>query len=217
MLGVVLDVSTWMDPEYILRSGGIWWVLLIVFLETGFFFGCFLPGDSLLLTAGLLCGTLYLEVSIYELITGLMAAGFLGAGAGYLFGRKAGSYFLRRKDGVFLKKKYLVVAEEYYHRYGNWSFVIGRFLPIVRTFIPILAGLIKSPWGTFIVYNAIGASLWATVMAGMGYWLGQRFPSIITHIEWIIIGLAIITTTPLVLSWFRHNRKKTSIDKAPSP
>ena len=214
MLEVVLGGSAWIDPEYILKSGGIWWVLLIVFLETGFFFGCFLPGDSLLLTAGLLCGTIYLEVSIYELIIGLTAAGFLGAGAGYLFGRKTGSYFLRKKDSIFLKQKYIRMAEAYYHRFGNWALVIGRFLPIARTFIPIVAGLVKSPWGAFVLYNAMGACLWATSVAGIGYWLGQRFPAMVNHIEWIVLALAVITALPLVLSWFRPKRKKSPIDHA---
>ncbi len=169
MIEIVSQIAERMSPENILIAGGIWWLLLIVFLETGVFFGVFLPGDSLLLTAGLLCGTIYLDVSIYELIVGLTAAGFLGAVAGYVFGRKAESYLLRQKDSIFFRKRYLTMAETYHHRYGNWSFIIGRFLPVARTFVPIIAGLVKSPWGAFVVYNAVGAAFWATVMAGSGY------------------------------------------------
>lgn len=213
LLEIVFTIAEGASPEDILKSGGLWWLLFIVFLETGVFFGVFLPGDSLLLTAGLLCGTTYLDVSIYELIVGLTAAGFLGAVAGYIFGRKTGSYLLRRRDSIFFRKKYLTMAEEYHHRYGNWSFIIGRFLPVARTFIPIIAGLVRSPWGAFVVYNVLGASLWATIMAGSGYWLGQRFPNIVTYLEWIVIALAIITSTPLVLSWLRRKRRKTSANK----
>lgn len=98
MLEIISSLAEWLNPETILKYGGIWLLLLIVFLETGIFFGFFLPGDSLLLTAGLLCGTVYLDVTIYQLITGLTVAGFMGSVAGYIFGYKTGDYLLTKKE-----------------------------------------------------------------------------------------------------------------------
>ncbi len=210
---IIASLAEWLNPETILKYGGMWLLLLIVFLETGIFFGFFLPGDSLLLTAGLLCGSVYLDVEVYELILSLTAAGFLGSLAGYAFGHQAGEYLLRKKESLFFKKKYLSIAEDYYLRYGNIAFVIGRFLPIARTFIPILAGLVKAPWWTFVLYNIIGTSVWVMVFVWSGYWLSQWFPAIIESLEFLVLGLIVITSTPLVLSWIKQKRKDKSKPK----
>ena len=205
----------WINPETILKQGGIWLLLLIIFLETGIFVGVFLPGDSLLLTAGLLCGTMYLQVSLHELILGLTVAGFLGSVAGYAFGFKTGGYLLRKRENIFFKKKYFSIAEDYYLRYGNAAFVIGRFLPVARTFLPILAGLVKARWGTFLVYNALGTGIWVSVMVGSGYWLGRQFPDLIHSVELLVIALILITSVPLLLSWFRQRHKHSAKSKIP--
>lgn len=204
LLDVVEIIVESMHPAHLLETGGMTWLLLIVFLETGIFLGVFLPGDSLLFTAGLLCGSVYLDVSIYELILGLTAAGFLGSVAGYGFGRKAGKMLLGRKDSLFFKQQYLSIAETYCHRYGNLAFLFGRFVPVARTFVPIVAGLGRSPWWSFVGYNLVGAGLWATLLAGTGYWLGHQFPGITHYLEWIIIGIVLLTAIPLVLSWVRQ-------------
>ncbi len=205
----------WMHPETLLKFGGFWLLLLIVFLETGVFFGCFLPGDSLLFTAGLLCGTMYLNVAIYELILGLTVAGSLGSMAGYYFGLTTGNYLVNRKENIFFKKKYLSIAESYYLKYGNAAFIIGRFLPIARTFIPILAGLVRAHWWRFMAYNILGTIIWVLVFAGGGYWIGKFFPSVIQYLEFIVLGLVLITALPLVMAWIRQKRKyKTSIQSS---
>lgn len=213
MLEIISSLAEWLNPELILKNGGLWLLLLIVFLETGIFFGFFLPGDSLLLTAGLLCGTVYLNVTIYELIIGLTVAGFSGAIAGYLFGQKTGDYLLKKKDSFFFKKRYLSIAEDYYLRYGNAAFVIGRFLPIARTFIPIVAGLVKANGWKFIWFNIIGTSIWVAVFVLGGYWLNHLFPSLIDYLEFLVLALAIITSIPLVLTWIRQKRKRSSKPK----
>lgn len=206
MMEIISSLAEWLNPELILKNGGLWLLLLIVFLETGIFFGFFLPGDSLLLTAGLLCGTVYLDVTVYELIIMLTAAGFLGSVAGYVFGHKTGDYLLQKKDSFFFKKKYLSIAEDYYLRYGNAAFVIGRFLPIARTFIPILAGLVKAHWWKFVFYNMIGTSVWVTVFVWGGYWLNHQFPFIIDYLEFLVLALLLITSIPLVLTWIRQKQ-----------
>ena len=204
MMSEIAYAAVWLHPEHILESAGMIGLLLIVFLETGVFLGVFLPGDSLLFTAGLLCGSVYLDVSIHELILGLTTAGFLGSVAGYGFGRKAGRLLVGRKDSLFFKRRYLEIAETYCHRYGNLAFLFGRFVPVARTFVPIVAGLGRSPWWSFVGYNLMGAGLWAFLLAGTGYWLGHRFPGIIHYLEWVIVGMMLLTAVPLVLSWVRR-------------
>ena len=208
MLEIIASLGEWMTPEIILKNGGFWILLLIVFLETGVFFGVFLPGDSLLLTAGILCDS-YLNVTIYELVAGLTAAGFLGSVVGYVFGKQMGAYLLTRKESIFFKRQYLVTAEDFYRKYGQAAFVIGRFLPIARTFVPILAGLARAQWWSFVGFNLLGALLWVMVFVAGGYWLSNLFPAIIEHLEWIILLLVCITSTPLVLTWLRQKRKAT--------
>jgi membrane-associated protein len=210
MLEILTSLAEWLQPEMLVKTGGFWLLLLVVFLETGIFFGCFLPGDSLLFTAGLLCGTVYLNVALHELIFSLTLSGTLGSMAGYYFGLKTGDYLLKKKENIFFKKKYLSVAERYHMKYGNAAFIIGRFLPIARTFIPILAGLIKVYQWRFLAYNILGTGIWAIVFAGGGYWIGSLFPSIIHYLEFIVLGLIIITTAPLVMTRISHKRKENS-------
>ena len=207
MLEILSSLTEWIHPETLLKNGGFWLLLLVVFLETGIFFGCFLPGDSLLFTAGLLCGTVYLDIAIHELIFSLTVTGTLGSMSGYYFGLKTGDYLLKRKENIFFKKRYLSIAESYYMKYGNAAFIIGRFLPIARTFIPILAGLIKAHRWRFLGYNILGTATWATVFAGGGYWIGHLFPGIIHYLEFIVLGLILITAAPLVMTWIRQKRK----------
>lgn len=209
MLEILAAWAEWLHPEMILESGGYWLLLLIVFLETGIFFGFFLPGDSLLLTAGLLCGSVHLEVSILELLLGLSVAGFLGSMVGYAFGRKAGNFLLMKQENFFFKKKYLSIAEDYYLRYGNMAFVLGRFLPIVRTFIPILAGFVKSNLWTFVWLNMLGTSVWVGIFVLGGYWLARIFPSITQYTEFFVLFLIFITSVPLLISWLKKRKQPT--------
>ncbi len=210
MLAILMSWTDWLNPEFILQNGGFWLILLIVFLETGIFFGVFLPGDSLLLTAGLLCGTVYLDVTIYQLMGGLIAAGFLGGLAGYLLGSKAESYLIGRKENFWFRKKYLMIAERYYQKYGNAAFVIGRFFPVSRTFIPIVAGLVKAHWWKFVGFNLMGTSIWVVVMVGLGYWLGNQFPNMVQYLEFFVLGLILITSLPIILAWIKQQRKRKS-------
>ncbi|MEK6482185.1 DedA family protein [Catalinimonas sp. 4WD22] len=212
MIDIILNVAEWLNPENILTQGGFGLLLLIVFLETGVFFGFFLPGDSLLLTAGLLCGSPYLDVSVSELFLGVAAAAFLGSMMGYVMGKSTGSFLLRKKDSFFFKKKYLSIAESYYLRYGNISFVIGKFLPVARTFLPIIAGLVKSDIGKFMFFNILGSASWTTAFVIGGYYLNKIFPSLVNYIEFIILLLFIITAIPLLITW----SKKKKIARAES-
>ncbi|MEY3678733.1 MAG: hypothetical protein RI924_874, partial [Bacteroidota bacterium] len=133
-------LQTLVDPVQVLREGGFYLLLFVIFAETGLFFGFFLPGDYLLFLAGMFVATDRLNVSIFGLIIGLILAAILGNFVGYWFGRKTGPLLYNRRDSLFFKQRYLRAAEEYYHKQGAFALIMGRFIPIVRTFAPIFAG-----------------------------------------------------------------------------
>lgn len=199
-----------LDAEELLRSGGFYLLLIVVFAETGLFFGFFLPGDYLLFLAGLFCASGLLPVSIYTLCGGLLVAAIVGNYTGYWFGRRTGPMLFKRKESLLFKRKYIVAAEEFYHKYGALALIVGRFMPIIRTFAPIFAGVVRVDIGRFTFLNIAGALLWVGILTLSGYFLGQRFPQIVDYIEYIIIGFISITTVPLVITVLRKSLKKNN-------
>src|SRR5690606_33860143 len=181
-----------MDPEYLLSHGGFYLVCLIVFAETGLFFGFFLPGDYLLFLAGLFCASGDINVSITTMYFGILAAGILGNFVGYWFGHRTGPMLFKRKDSLLFKRKYVIMAEEFYQKYGGTALIIGRFVPIIRTFAPIFAGVVKLNFRKFVLYNIVGALLWVSLLTLSGYFLGVQFPEIRNYVEYIIVALVII-------------------------
>lgn len=203
-----------LNPETIIQVGGLALLLFVIFAETGLFFGFFLPGDSLLFIAGIY-HTKYLDINIWLLIILLVIAAIAGTTVGYFFGRWAETYLKRRKENFFYKKKYMEMAQEFYGRYGMTAFILGRFLPIVRTFVPILAGMVRIPFGKFFFFNLVGAATWIIVMIMAGHLLGTAFPAITDHLEVIVVGMVLLSAVPVLVSWFR-NRKlvpKENLDK----
>ena len=203
MISAMLPFVDLFNPEAIIRFGGVALLLFIIFAETGLFFGFFLPGDSLLFIAGLLCNSQF-GMSVWVLIALLVVAATAGTTVGYGFGRWSQRYLKNRRENFFYKKRYLDMAQEFYQKYGMMAFVMGRFLPVVRTFVPILAGMVRIAFGRFFFFNLVGASVWIVVMVLAGHLLGKRFPTIVDHLELIVAGMVLITTIPLVLSWLRH-------------
>ncbi|HEY9048392.1 MAG TPA: VTT domain-containing protein [Ohtaekwangia sp.] len=193
-----------LNPEEIIKWGGLALLLFIIFAETGLFFGFFLPGDSLLFIAGILSDTKHLSINVWLLILLLTVCAVLGTCVGYAFGRWAENYLKNRKENFFYKKKYMDVADDFYKRYGMTAFIMGRFLPIVRTFVPILAGMVRIDFGRFFFFNAVGAATWIIVMVMAGHLLGNAFPTITEHLEIIVGGMVLITTIPLIISWQRN-------------
>ncbi len=189
-----------LSPETIIRIGGVALLLIIVFAETGLFFGFFLPGDSLLFTAGLLCKGQWITLSPLELIPLLILAATLGTASGYFFGRWTGDFFSHRKENFFYRKKYVDLTQEYFQKHGMMAFVFGRFIPIVRTFLPILAGIAKINVKKFWVYNLLGATLWVVSVVMAGYWLGRIFPQLIDYIGLIALIMIAISTLPVIIS-----------------
>jgi membrane-associated protein len=197
------------DAQSILSNGGFYLLLIVVFAETGLFFGFFLPGDYLLFLAGILSAAGIIHVPIYTLVLSLIAAGVLGNYAGYWFGHRTGPVLFSKNDSFFFKKRYIAVAEEFYAKYGGMALILGRFFPIIRTFAPIFAGVVRVDFKKFTVYNIIGSVAWVTTLTLAGYFLGRRFPQLKDYLQYIVLGLIIITTIPLVIAFVRRQYAKS--------
>lgn len=207
------NLNQLISPDKLLKEGGFYVVLFIIYAETGLFFGFFLPGDYLLFLAGMFVATGKLDIHISTLIIGLIIAAIMGNFTGFWFGKKTGPALYKRKDSLFFKKRYLKAAEDYYRKQGAFALIMGRFVPIVRTFAPIVAGIVKLDERKFALFNIIGAVLWVTSLTILGYFLGKRFEKEITHyLFYIIIGFILITTIPLLIT-FVKNRVDKSSDK----
>ncbi len=208
-----LSLLDLLQPETIIVYGGLTLLLVIVFAETGLFFGFFLPGDSLLFVAGLLSNSPHINTPLWLLILLVIMAAVTGTAAGYGFGFWAKDYLNRRKEGLFYRKKYLEITREVYLRHGMLTFVVGRFLPIVRTFIPILAGISRIPFRRFMIFNIIGAAMWAFTMIMAGHLFGRAFPGIINYLEVIIAAMILVTAVPIVMTWINHRKKLATDEK----
>ena len=196
------------DAQSILSKGGFYLLLIVVFAETGLFFGFFLPGDYLLFMAGLLCSSGMIDVSLGTLIVSVIAAGVLGNYTGYWFGYRTGPVLFNRNDSLFFKKRYIVIAEEFYAKHGGMALVLGRFFPIIRTFAPIFAGVVKVDFKKFTLYNFAGSIAWVCTFVLAGYFLGRRYPQLKDYLEYVVLGLIIVTTIPLLIAFLK--RKKVS-------
>lgn len=201
------------NPESIIRYGGLALLIFVIFAETGLMVGFFLPGDSLVFVSGLLCATEpeLMNVHITTLVLALTLAAILGNMAGYYFGRKAGPALFTKDDNLLFKKKYIAITKSFYERHGGKSLVLGRFLPIIRTFAPILAGVIKMDLKIFIAYSVAGGVLWIGSLSIIGYYLGG-FEWVNKHLNVIIIALLIATTIPIIQTW-RTERANPSSGK----
>ena len=203
-----ISILDFFNPQNIIQYGGLALLLFIIFAETGLFFGFFLPGDSLLFVAGLLTTSKYIDQPVWSLIILLVIAAFSGTTVGYYFGAWAKRYFKPKDENLFYKPRYIEMARGFYKRYGMMAFIVGRFLPIVRTFVPILAGIVKIEVKKFLFYNLLGATLWIVTLVMAGYWLGNMFPALIENVEIIIVTLIVVTAIPVIISYRRHGPVK---------
>jgi membrane-associated protein len=186
------------NPESIIHFGGLYLLLFVVFAETGLFVGFFLPGDSLLFTAGLLCSTGILEIHPSLLVFLIILAAVAGNMVGYTFGKKVGLLLFNRKSGLFFRQEHLVAANEFYKKHGKKTIILSRFLPIVRTFAPIIAGIVKLDYYRFVIYSLIGAFFWVTILVLTGYFLGEYVPGTKNYLGYIVIFLIVITSIPFI-------------------
>lgn len=197
------------DPQSIIAFGGLALLLFVVFAETGLLIGFFLPGDSLIFISGMICVSKpeLLGVNLISLILLLCTAAILGNMVGYWFGYKVGPPLFERKDSLIFKKKYLEVTRDFYDKNGGKTLIIGRFLPIIRTFAPILAGVVKIDFKIFMLYNVVGAFAWIGTLCSIGYYLGT-YQWVQQNIGYIVIGLIIITTIPVLTTFLRERKNK---------
>ena len=204
------DPGSIFNPEAVIRYGGITILCLTIFAETGLFFCFFFPGDSLVFTAGVLTstGTLPYHWSIVLIL--MIVSAIIGNIVGYWFGKRTGGLLMKRKDTIFFRKEYVTTAETFYGRYGGMALVLGRFLPIIRTFAPIVAGVIDLPFKRFFFYSSFGAILWVLPLGGAGYLLGT-IPFVQTNLGYIIIAMVIGITSPVIYKVIKENSKKKKL------
>jgi membrane-associated protein len=201
-----------MNSEEIIQTGGLIAILLIVYVENGLFFGFFLPGDYLLFLTGVFVSSQHLEHPITLVILGVLLAAVLGAYTGYISGKYFGDRIRNKKDSLFFKQKYLARTANYFDRYGSRTLIIARFLPIVRTFAPILAGLVNMNFLRFSIYNVLGAAIWSLTLVGGGYLLGTRFPFIIDYVHYIILFFLAITTFTVIKGYLNARKEFSEED-----
>ena len=214
------------NPEFYIEHGGIWILLFIVFAETGLLAGFFLPGDSLLFVAGVYSDKLGSEIvpggneftHLLILMVFISAAGILGNFAGFWFGKKSGPFLYQRKDSFFFKRKYLNQAHEFYDKHGGAAIIFARFLPIIRTFAPIIAGAVNMEKGKFTYFNIIGCVSWVSVMLLAGHFLQKVILKqfgfdLKEHLEVIVIGIVLITTLPVLIKIFTNSAAKIKSGK----
>ncbi|GAB3024180.1 DedA family protein [Spirosoma pulveris] len=205
---IIAFFQTLLDSEDIIRTGGLVLITLIVFVENGIFFGFFLPGDYLLFLSGVFAGIKLLNVPLWLLLTCVFAAAVLGSLTGYLTGYYFGGRIKNRPDSLFFKQKYIENTREAFIKYGNSALIISRFLPIVRTFAPLLAGLIHMPPRFFMLYNIIGGAIWVITLVGGGFFFGERFPGIVDYVQYIIFFFLAVTTFTVVKGYLNARKEK---------
>lgn len=205
------------NPKWIFLYFGntaLFILLVIVFAETGFFIGFFLPGDSLLFTAGIfgedLCKNFY-NVPFFIIILIVASFAILGNIQGYWLGYKSGELLYRKKDSFFFKKKHLILAKLFYNKYKATALIMSRFLPLFRTFAPIIAGAIRMNFRKFMLYNVIGALAWTYSIMLAGHYLDKSFPELKNHLEWIVLLIVFITTLPVIIKLKKRKKKKLLI------
>lgn len=182
------------DVEFLVRAGGLATLAVIVFTETGLLVGFFLPGDSLLVTAGIFAATGDLE--LWTLNVTLSLAAIVGDTVGYGIGAKTGPKIFTREDSLFFNRKHLITAREFYDRYGGFTIFIARFVPILRTFAPVVAGVGAMRYKRFIAYNVFGGIFWVLSMTFAGYFLGRMVPNIQEHIHVVIAVVIFLSLLP---------------------
>jgi membrane-associated protein len=218
MLSTVLAASP-VDPKSLLETFGVLGLFGIVFAETGLMVGFFLPGDSLLVLAGLVAAVgaeskLNVDINLGVVLVGLFVAAVVGAQTGYFIGLKAGPALFRRSDSRLFKQEYVDKARHYFDRYGAKTIVLARFVPIVRTFANPIAGVAEMPVREFTIFNIAGAALWTVSVTMLGYALGKLIPSAEDHLILIEAILIVLSLVPVAIEVVRTRRERAKSDVA---
>lgn len=195
------------DLPALVQWAGYVGLTIIIFAETGLLVGFFLPGDSLLVTAGLLCTQAGFDLNVWLLGGILTVAAIVGDTVGYHIGKATGPRIFTREDSLFFNRKHLIRAHEFYEKHGGKTIILARFMPIVRTFAPVVAGVAEMPYRTFLLYNVVGGVAWIWSMLMIGYVLGRTVPAVAEHIEKVIIVVIFLSILPAIISWWRERAR----------
>jgi membrane-associated protein len=194
--------------DALIQWGGYVLLVAIVFAETGLLIGCFLPGDSLLITAGLLAAAGHLNIWGINVL--LMAAAIIGDSVGYAIGARLGPHIFTREKSLLFNPKHVVRTQHFYEKYGPKTIVIARFVPIIRTFAPVLAGVGAMRYRRFLTYNVLGGIGWVASMSWAGYLLGHAVPNISKHMHLLVIVIIVLSCVPIAVEIYRERRKAST-------
>jgi membrane-associated protein len=214
-LELLKDIFTHIyDVEYIIRlacENGIAYTILTIFVfaETGMLVGFFLPGDSLLVTAGIFASRG--DLNIFVLLGLLIAATLLGDSTGYLIGLKAGPKIFSKEQSFFFRKDYLIKTKNFYDKYGGMTITIARFMPIIRTFAATVAGVAQMKYTKFLKFDILGGVSWVTILTLVGYFLGQLFPGVVKRLELVIVIVVFVSLLPAIIKFISHKMKKSKV------
>jgi len=197
-----------LDPLTLLQWGGMLGLFAIIFAESGLLVGFFFPGDSLLFTAGILAARDILSLPV--VIVGCTVAAIAGVSVGYAFGRGVGRRLFQREDSLLFHKRHLVRAEEFYERHGGKTLILARFIPVVRTFAPIVAGISRMHYPRFLAFNVVGGLLWATGVPLLGYLIGNAIPDVDRYLLPIVAVIVVISVLPSAVHVYREFRHARS-------
>ncbi len=201
------------NSEKLIHYGGLALLLIVIVAETGLIIGFIFPGDALLFTAGLLCGN-DLSVNIWLLVISVALAAIAGNIIGFLTGKFLGKRLFLKKDTFFFKQRHLEKSHAYYEKYGGIAIIGGRFIPVVRTFVPILAGAINMEFVKFSFFNISGAILWSGTLIPLGYLVGKKIPASIDNIEYFVLGITIVTMTILIRGIIKFKKNPGTENKS---
>jgi membrane-associated protein len=205
------------DVKALVSWGGYVGLTAIIFAETGLLVGFFLPGDSLLVTAGLFSSQPRFGLNVWYLGGLLSVASIVGNAAGYAIGRASGPRLFTREESLLFKPRYLRQAHEFYERHGGKTIILARFMPIVRTFVPVVAGAAGMDYRRYTYYNVVGGILWIWSLLLIGFFLGRYIPGIDEHIETVIIAVIFLSILPAVIHWVKARRSQRAAPAAENP
>jgi membrane-associated protein len=215
VLTTILAALDFINPEQLITRGGLLLVFAIVFAESGLLIGFFLPGDSLLFTAGMFAAGVFeerlpnVQFNIWVLLVGVFVCAVAGDQVGYLFGNKAGPSIFNRPDSRFFKRDHVDKAQGFFDKHGPKAIILARFVPVVRTFCPVVAGVGKMHYSTFLRYNVVGGFLWGVGVTLLGYYFGQ-FDVVADHYELAILAIIAISVIPIVVEVIRSRRRSAT-------
>lgn len=199
------------DVPELIKWAGYFGLTLIIFSETGLLLGIFLPGDSVLVTAGLFATQGYIDIVLLGLL--LNCAAIVGNNTGYFIGRKTGPRIFKREDSLLFNRKHLIRSHDFYEKHGGRTIVLAQFMPIVRTFAPLIAGIAGMNYRHFLGYTVVGAVLWIWGMLLTGYFLATYVPGVVDHIELVIVGVVFLSLLPGIIGWLRSQQRARAVER----